>query len=125
MSRALAMLLVVAGCQQEPLFGPPTQSTCPDESTLTYASFGKPFMEKYCTECHDSQKRGDDRQGAPSFHDFDSIFGIRAVADHIDETSASGPAATNGSMPPDHYDPQPTLEERKLLGEWLACGAPE
>jgi hypothetical protein len=120
--RTAAILLVVgfaAGCKPEPLFGPPTQSTCPDGSTLTYESFAAPFMEAYCTECHDSEKTGDDRQGAPSFHDFDTYFGIMAVAEHIDETAAYGPAAQNDSMP--EHDPKPTAAERFQLGEWLAC----
>lgn len=121
---AAALALAAVGCSDPPLFGPPTQSVCPPTSTLTYASFGKPFMERYCTRCHDSARVGDDRHGAPSFHDFDTIFGIRAVSEHIDETTASGPAATNTSMPNDDGD-RPTLEERKQLGEWIACEMPD
>ncbi|MGE3455159.1 MAG: hypothetical protein AB7O24_08625 [Kofleriaceae bacterium] len=112
------------GCEDsEPIFGPPTQSTCPPTSTLTYNNFGKSFMERYCTECHDSDLVGDDRQGAPTFHDFDSLYGIKAVSNHIDETTAAGPAAVNDGMPQD--DPKPTLDERYQLGEWIACGMPE
>jgi hypothetical protein len=120
--RAVLLVLVLgAGCEK-PVFGPPTQSTCPDDSQLTYENFGKPFMEQYCTDCHSSTKRGDERMGAPSFHDFDTLFGIMAVSDHIDETSAAGPAAVNEGMPQD--GPFPTLLERKKLGEWIACGMP-
>ncbi len=116
---------LLAGCpSQEPLFGPPTESICPTDSTLTYTNFGKPFMESYCTECHDSKKIGADRKGATSFHDFDTLFGIKAVQEHVDYTSAAGPAATNTSMPPDGY-PAPSLEERQQLGEWIACGMPQ
>ncbi|MDQ3366697.1 MAG: cytochrome c [Myxococcota bacterium] len=118
----LAALALAACSDPAPLFGPPTESVCPTPSTLTYESFGKPFMDRYCVECHDSGLRGPDRQGAPSFHDFDTIFGIRAVHEHIDFTTASGPAATNTSMPPGN--PQPTLAERQQLGEWIACGMP-
>jgi hypothetical protein len=124
--RLLTSLLVMAlgGCTNSTqLFGPPTQAVCPLSSTLTYASFGQPFMEAYCTRCHASNLRGPDRRGAPSFHDFDTLFGIKVVFDHIDETTAVGPAATNTSMPPD--TPAPTLEERKQLGEWIACDMPE
>ena len=110
-------------CTEEPLFGPPTESVCPPTSTLTYSNFGQPFMEKYCTRCHDSNLTGSARMGATSFHDFDTIFGIRAVSEHIDFTSAAGPAATNDSMPPSA--PFPTLAERQQLGEWIACGMPE
>lgn len=121
---AVAVALAAVGCSDEPpLFGPPTESVCPPGSTLTYDSFGKPFMEAYCTECHDSALRGAERQGATSFHDFDTLFGIKAVSEHIDFTTAAGPAATNTSMPPDG-EPQPTLEERRQLGEWIACDMP-
>jgi hypothetical protein len=114
----------VLGCSDTPpLFGPPTESVCPTGSTMTYEGFGKPFMDKYCNRCHHSALRGEARMGAPSFHDFDTIFGIRAVHEHIDFTTASGPAATNTSMPPD--SPTPTKAEREQLGEWIACGMPE
>ncbi len=60
--------------------------------------------------------------GAPSFHDFDTVFGIQAVSEHVDETAAAGPAAVNDGMPP--RAPGPTLDERFQLGEWIACGLP-
>lgn len=120
---ALAVVLALVGCGDGGLFGPPTESVCPPTSTLTYANFGQPFMAAYCTRCHASTLVGADRHGAPSFHDFDTVFGIRAVADHIDETAAAGPAATNTGMPND--GDQPTVAERTLLGEWIACGLPE
>jgi hypothetical protein len=119
---ALALALAAIGCTDPPLFGPPTQSECPPGSTLTWDSFGRQFMEDHCTRCHHSALRGEARQGATSFHDFDTVSGVRVVKLHIDETSAAGPAATNTSMPPD--SPEPTLDERRLLGEWLACDAP-
>jgi hypothetical protein len=124
-SLAVLVLAFLAACEEEPLFGPPTESVCPPTQTLSYENFGKGFMESYCTECHDSHKRGEDRQGATSFHDFDTIYGIRAVYEHIDFTSAAGPAGgvVNDSMPPDG-EPKPTLEERRLLGEWIACEMP-
>ena len=118
----LFALCAAISCGGDALYGPPTQSACPQGSTLTYDNFGKPFMEMYCTECHSSQRRGAERQGAPSFHDFDTLFGIKAVADHIDETTAAGPAATNRGMPP--QSPYPSQREREQLGEWIACGLP-
>lgn len=119
---AVAGLGLVGCTDSKPLFGPPTQSACVEGSTLTYESFGKPFMEAYCTRCHARTLVGAARQGAPSFHDFDSLYGIKVVDEHIDETTASGPAATNEGMPPD--GPFPTLVERQQLGEWIACGMP-
>jgi hypothetical protein len=115
----LASLIAAASGCEDSIWGPPTESTCPDDSTLTYESFVQPFMTNYCTKCHDSAKTGAARHGAPSFHDFDTYFGVIAVDDHIDETAAAGPAAVNTGMPQDA--PYPTLRERKLLGEWIAC----
>ena len=115
------------GCcsEESSVFGPPTETPCPPGgTTLTYNNFGKPFMETYCTKCHHSDLTGAARMGAPSFHDFDTLFGIKAVSNHIDETTASGPAATNLGMPP-AGNPKPTLAEREMLAEWIACNAPE
>lgn len=122
MRPACALLALLAACTSAPVFGPPTQSVCPAGSTLTYESFGKPFMDAYCTRCHASTLRGEQRHGAPGLHDFDTLFGIKVVFDHIDETTAAGPAATNTGMPPDR--PAPTVAERRQLGEWIACGMP-
>ncbi|MCB9560780.1 MAG: hypothetical protein H6708_10275 [Kofleriaceae bacterium] len=97
----------------------PTNATCPSDSTLTYENFGAPFMEAYCTRCHSSELRGADRHGAPLYHDFDSLGGIVAVANHVDWYTAAGPDAINEIMPPD--GDTPTLDERYQLGEWLAC----
>jgi hypothetical protein len=97
----------------------PTESVCPTDSTLTYDTFGQPFMEAYCTRCHSSTLHGDDRMGAPTFHDFDSELGILRVAEHVDEWAAAGPAAINTLMPPD--GDKPTEAERRQLGEYLAC----
>lgn len=118
-----AILFALVGCTDEPpLFGPPTESVCPPGSAMTYQSFGERFMTDYCTECHHSDLKGAARKGAPTFHDFNLPQGIRAIRDHIDWTSAAGPAAINESMPPS--GPRPTEADRLMLGEWLACGAP-
>lgn len=113
-------------CSDEPsVLGPATETTCPPtNTTLTYNNFGKMFMESYCTKCHDENKSGEQRQGAPKYHDLDTLIGIMRVADHIDQTAASGPSATNTSMPP-KGNPAPSLEERQMLAEWIACGMPE
>jgi len=125
LGRIAIALVLVTGCTEEPLFGPPTESVCPPPPTgtaLTYENFGKKFMEDYCTRCHDSKLTGAARHGATSFHDFDTLFGIKAVKVHIDLTTASGPAGTNTSMPPDGKSP--SQAEREQLGEWIACGLP-
>jgi hypothetical protein len=119
----LALAFATACTHVSPFsLGPPTDSTCAPGSTLTYQSFGQTFMDAYCTRCHASTLKGPDRNGAPLLHDFDTLYGIEPFVAHIDQTAASGPAATNTSMPVG--DPMPTLDERKMLGEWLACGTP-
>lgn len=96
-----------------------TGSVCPDGSSLTYESFGAAFMETYCVRCHSSMNAGVARKGAPEDHDFDTLAGILAAAEHIDEVAAAGPARTNREMPPSA--PKPSDAARKQLGEWLAC----
>src|SRR5687767_14853394 len=71
-------------CEEEGEFGPPTEAVCPDGSTLTWESFGQEFMATYCTECHASTLMGAERQGAPLYHDFDTLDGVLPVLDHID-----------------------------------------
>jgi len=101
--------------------GTPTGSTCPTDNAPTYEDFAKGFAESYCTRCHSSEKTGDERQGAPLDHDFDTEAGFLKHADHVDEHAAAGPDAVNTLMPPSN--PKPTEAERRKLGEWLACNA--
>jgi hypothetical protein len=114
----LSILLLLAACNRpEPT---PTGAVCPPErTTLTYENFAAPFMEAYCTRCHDSALHGADRHGAPLYHDFDTELGILEVAGHVDQEAAAGPDAINRLMP---YDgDQPSDAERYQLGIWLAC----
>lgn len=90
---------------------------CPDDSFLTYESFGGPFMLTYCTACHHSRLPADQRQGAPIEVNFDSLDDVRARADRIWARGADH----NDTMPPVGAAP---AEERTRLGQWLACGAP-
>lgn len=115
---ALLLCLAVTACSGDA--GPtPTGALCPSDSTLTYDNFGKPFMESYCTRCHHSDLHGSERNGAPLYHDFDSLVGILAVVEHVDEYTAAGPDSVNEIMPPDGATP--TEAERTQLGAWLAC----
>lgn len=106
-----------AGCPAPA--GPPTESVCPPTSTLTYESFGQPFMQMYCQRCHSAAVTGEARMDAPADHNFDSLEEILPLAEHIDGQAGAGPAATNELMP--IGAPTPTLEERQQLAEWLAC----
>jgi len=94
--------------------GDATGSVCPTDSTLTYATFGEPFVAKYCSSCH--------RAGGPETPTLSTIDQIRANSDVIDRSAAAGPKAVNSYMPENGSVPE---AERRQLGEWLACGAPE
>ncbi len=118
---ALVALFLAVACHDH-AHGEPTGWVCPPGSTLTYDNFGRQFVTTYCVRCHDSAKSGSARNGAPAFHDYDTVIGIRAVRDHIDQYAAAGPDAVNTGMPPE--DPRPTPAERQQLGEWLSCMAP-
>lgn len=99
-----------------------SQSTCPPNGALTYASFGQAFAEHYCTRCHSSALDGDARHGAREGFNFDTQGGIRARIAEIDDEAAAGPGGVHDDMPKN--DPRPSETERRQLGEWLACGAP-
>jgi hypothetical protein len=137
---SISFALVACGCTSTPV-PTPTGTTCPDPdpntgtTTLTWDNFGKPFMDQYCTNCHSSQLEGSQasrRNGAPLFHDFDTLLGVLEVPDHIDEQAGFGPKAHNDFMPGvrcpstpggplDMNCKQPTAEERTNLAMWIAC----
>jgi len=94
--------------------GDSTGSTCPTDSALTYANFGQAFIQEHCLACH--------RAGGPETPTLSTLAQVRANADVIDRSAAAGPKAVNTYMP----DGASVAEsERRKLGEWLACGAPE
>ena len=121
----LALVAVTGGAacgsDDHPHGGGATGSVCPSGSTLTYDSFGRNFMTKYCVGCHGSNVMGDARKGAPADHNFDTLASILRFADHIDERAAAGPNSVNTEMPPADATEKPTEAERQQLGEWLAC----
>ncbi len=129
--RCTWLLFVVAACGGSP---EPTGTVCPDPDplTITYENFGQEFMTKYCTWCHSSELPRSQRNGAPLYHDYDTLLGVLQTVDHIDEQAGYGPKAKNAFMPPDRCPstpggpldrdcPQPTADERTKLAEWLAC----
>jgi mono/diheme cytochrome c family protein len=114
-----AALLLLSGCGG----GKETGTTCPPGgTTLTYQNFGQSFMGTYCLRCHNSALTGSARKDAPSDLNFNTVEEIRAEADEIDEQAGASADVTNEEMPPDGE--KPTVEDRRKLAEWLACGAP-
>jgi mono/diheme cytochrome c family protein len=115
---AAAALLMLAGCGG----GKPTEATCPTGSTLTYQNFGQSFMSTYCLRCHNSALSGSARHDAPSDVNFNEPAGIQKEIKDIDTEAGAGATVTNQDMPPDGE--KPSVDDRKKLAEWLACGAP-
>lgn len=123
----LGGLLVVAACGNDVRIA----DTLPDaggdagsgsagacaSSFLDYNNFGAPFVLDWCTGCHSRTLRAGMRQGAPLAVNLDTLAEIRQRAHAITvRTSSETP-----TMPPAGG---PSGEERALLAEWLACGAP-
>jgi uncharacterized membrane protein len=91
---------------------------CPPEGTaLTFDNWAVGFFAGYCNSCH--SVNADDRKGAPVAYVFDTYDQVDALRERIFLRSA----ADNVSMPPGPDDP--SEEERWMLAEWIACGAPE
>jgi len=90
---------------------------CPEDSFVTYENFGWPHMLTFCNGCHSGMLPADMRQGAPVEVNFASIEDVRAQAERIWVRAGD----QHATMPP--VGPA-EIEERFLLGEWLACGAP-
>lgn len=107
--RRLGLLLVVLGA-----CGGGASSTgiditaleCPPDSTVTYTSYVATWIQDRCLRCHAGQSR-------PMLTSFEAV-----VANEQDILEST--VATTG-MPEDANVP---LDERRLLGEWFACGAP-
>lgn len=139
MSRIMILFALAACSSASPA---PTGTECADPdpitgtTTLTWDNFGHDFMFHYCTNCHSSTLPNSKRNGAPIYHDFDTLLGVLEVADHVDEQTGWGPKAQNNFMPGggtngrcpsmpggslDEDCPEPTGQERTNLAQWLAC----
>lgn len=90
---------------------------CPPDSALTWENFGGGYVLSYCTTCHHSALPADMRQLAPIAINFETVELVRAQAERIWARAAD----QNQTMPPVGA---PADDQRALLGEWLACGAP-
>ena len=110
---SLGLLLVIAcvGKEEDSATG------CERMPPLTYENFGEPFMLDWCRGCHSAALADGLRQGAPLEFNFEDVETIRELAPVI-SLKAVGPMPV---MPP---AAGPSADERALLEEWLACGAP-
>ncbi len=83
-----------------------SEVVCPPDSTLTYESFGSVFLADNCLSCHTSRDR-------PALTSQGAVRANKSAIINAAVTSTKMPA--NSGL---------AVEERQLLGEWLACGAP-
>jgi hypothetical protein len=113
-----------SGSETEEGLEPRSDCTSADGgSELTYETFGRDFMTRYCVRCHSAELSSSQRNGAPSDHDFDTLQGIQATElEHIAAMAAATPTRVGTLMPPN--GDMPSRAEREALGAWLACGAP-
>jgi len=107
MSRLAIVVLVFSACATDSSSGITAESVvCPPDSTLTYETFGEVFISENCQSCHASKER--------------PALGTQAAVQK-NAKALINTAVTSTSMP---RGTSMSIEDRELLGEWLACGAP-
>jgi hypothetical protein len=75
--------------------------------TLTYDSFGKAFLTKYCVSCHGTTI-------AQAMVRLDTLPGVTAAKAQAKKEVSSG------AMPP--LGAKPTADEKTKFGSWIDCG---
>ena len=102
---AVSFALLLAACTSGATSTGIQEVTCPPDSTLTYANFGQAMVSTECMSCHADK--------SPKLATQESIKAH--AADILDTAVYTDAMPQDGTM---------SIEERQLLGEWLACGAP-
>ena len=105
MFRNVTALLFVAACTSGASSTGISDLSCPPDSTLTYTNFAQDVISTRCSSCHDNKSPRLMTQAE-----------LKAQTSQILDAAVYTDAMPNGGGM--------TLEERKLLGEWLVCGAP-
>jgi uncharacterized membrane protein len=104
MTKLSLVLSVLAGCTSVGPTGLTSQNvTC--DTTLTYENFGSDFISTNCLSCHNNESPRLTTQAQ-----------IQSNASRILQE-----AVYTNAMPENN---DISLDERKLLGQWLTCGAP-
>ncbi|HEU4730012.1 MAG TPA: cytochrome c [Kofleriaceae bacterium] len=107
MIRTLLFTVLVTACASSPSSGiAASEITCPPDSTLTYENFGSTLIADNCLACHAAKQR-------PTLATQAAVQANKAAIINVAVTGTKMPS--NGSM---------SIDERQMLGEWLACGAP-
>jgi uncharacterized membrane protein len=106
MLRAALVCLVISGCATNSTGVDTASITCPPDSTLTYENFGQPLVTDQCLSCHATAQKPALATQAEIQGNRQAILKVAVETTQMPKGSAMG------------------LDERQLLGEWLACGAP-
>lgn len=107
---------LIAACSSSDDGGEPTNTSDECSTALSYESFAGPFFLDWCTGCHSSALAEGSRQEAPLDVNFDTLDDIRAF-----EARILARVVNEHDMPPAGG---PSEDERKMLADWFACGAP-
>ncbi len=130
LTRLMLLLVLLPGCgdagkSDDPPAPPkpsrvktPTFLNCPKGTYLSYENFGEAFLATHCTTCHSHVLAADARAGAPVRVNLDRLEDIARWRTMIRIVASDSRTA---KMPPQG---KVSNEERKLLREWLDCGAP-
>jgi hypothetical protein len=104
--RSALVCLVISGCAANSTGVDSASITCPPDSTLTYENFGQPLVVDHCLSCHATSQRPALATQPEIQSNRQAILKVAVETTQMPKGSAMG------------------LDERQLLGEWLACGAP-
>jgi uncharacterized membrane protein len=91
------------------------------EQPVTYSTDVQPLFEAKCTYCHNHEKTGLEREGAPSGVDYTTY--ATAVVNALGALDE----ARSATMPPscEACPPVPNSEQTNLLCNWIKQGTPE
>jgi uncharacterized membrane protein len=110
---AVSGCLVVVACGGDDGGGDDdSANTC--ETGVSFQMVGKPFVEKYCQDCHSADADESLRVTAEDVL-LDDEEGIREHGQHVWER------VQNETMPPAKHPDQPTTPERADFLDWLDC----
>ncbi|MBI1367183.1 MAG: DUF1592 domain-containing protein [Planctomycetes bacterium] len=101
-----------AGAPGAGMIEPVSAAAAPVTPTVTFEKDVQPVLEKFCYQCHNDQKHKGDLN-LKQFMDEKSVLRKRKDWHRVFEQLSSG------EMPPDDK-PQPTLEERGRITDWIA-----
>ncbi|MBX3158771.1 MAG: hypothetical protein KF773_22580 [Deltaproteobacteria bacterium] len=103
---SLCLGLAAGACTDDSSGITSEEVVCPPASTLNYNNFGQAFVTTHCLSCHAAKER--------------PLLGSQAAVT-ANRAAIIREAVISTRMP---EDADMAIEDRRQLGEWLACGAP-